>query len=45
MDYLYRWQVSAVVMGGRDWFQVSVSAVGIPGVTGSDVGRDKYKRL
>ena len=27
-------------MGGRDWFQASVSAVGIPAVTGSDSGRD-----
>ena len=26
--------------GGRDWFQVSVSAVGIPGVTSSDSGCD-----
>ena len=28
--------MSAVVMGGRDWFQASASAVGIPGVAGSD---------
>ena len=27
-------------MGGRDWFQALVSAVGIPGVTGSDSGHD-----
>ena len=27
-------------MGGRDWFQASVSAVGIPAVAGSDSGRD-----
>ena len=27
-------------MGGHDWFQVSVSAVGIPAVTGSDLGCD-----
>ena len=40
MDYLYGWQVSVVVMGGRDWFQVSVSAMGIPGVAGSDMGHD-----
>ena len=30
----------AVVMGGRDWFQASANAVGIPGVAGSDAGRD-----
>ena len=29
-------------MGGRDWFQASVSAVGIPAVAGSDLGRDNY---
>ena len=27
-------------MGGRDWFQALASAVGIPGVAGSDVGCD-----
>ena len=27
-------------MGGRDWFQASVSAVGIPAVAGSDSGCD-----
>ena len=31
--------------GGRDWFQVLVSAVGILGVTGSDVGRDSTYHL
>ena len=40
MDYLYGWQVSVVVKGGHDWFQVSESAVGIPGVAGSDAGHD-----
>ena len=30
----------AVVMGGHDWFQASASAVGIPGVAGSDAGCD-----
>ena len=40
MDYLYGWQVSAVVMGGHDWFQASASAMGIPGVAGSDTGHD-----
>ena len=40
MDYLYGWQVSVVVMGGCDWFQVLVSAVGIPGVACSDTGLD-----
>ena len=28
-------------MGGRDWFQASVSAMGIPAVTGSDLGCDR----
>ena len=32
--------MSAVVKGGCDWFQASASAVGIPGVAGSDTGRD-----
>ena len=32
-------------MGGHDWFQVSVSAVGIPAVTGSDSGRDNIGEL
>ena len=41
MDYLYRWQVLAVVMGGRDWFQALASAMGILGVAGSDVGCDR----
>ena len=27
-------------MGGHDWFQALVSAMGILGVTGSDLGRD-----
>ena len=27
-------------MEGCDWFQASVSAVGIPAVAGSDSGRD-----
>ena len=27
-------------MGGRDWFQALVSAMGIPAVTGSDSGCD-----
>ena len=27
--------------GGHDWFQALVSAVGIPGVAGSDTGCDK----
>ena len=27
-------------MGGHDWFQALVSAVGIPGVTSSDTGHD-----
>ena len=40
MDYYYGWQVSAVVMGGRDWFQALASAVGILGVAGSDAGHD-----
>ena len=43
MDYLYGWQVLAVVMGGCDWFQALVSAVGIPGVAGSDTGCDNYQ--
>ena len=30
-------------MGGHDWFQASVSAVGIPAVAGSDSGRDTYQ--
>ena len=29
-----------VVMGGRDWFQASASAMGILGVTSSDMGHD-----
>ena len=29
-------------MGGRDWFQASVSAMGIPAVAGSDSGRDNH---
>ena len=33
--------MSVVVMGGCDWFQVLVSAVGIPGVVGSDAGCDR----
>ena len=41
MDYLYEWQVLAVVMGSHDWFQVSASAMGIPGVAGSDMGCDR----
>ena len=28
-------------MGGCDWFQALVSAVGIPAVAGSDSGRDR----
>ena len=32
-------------MGGRDWFQASVSAVGILAVTGSDLGRDSHFAL
>ena len=34
---------TAVVMGGRDWFQASVSAVGIPAVASSDSGRDSHR--
>ena len=45
VDYLCGWQVLAVVMGGHDWFQVLVSAMGIPGVTGSDAGHDRRGHL
>ena len=31
---------TAVVMGGHDEFQVSVNAVGIPGVADGDMGHD-----
>ena len=37
--------VLAVVMGGHDWFQALASAVGIPGVAGSDTGCDTTDQI